>query len=143
MKIISHRGLLDGPNKIIENSPKQIDLAIHSGFDVEIDVFVVYGKPFLGHDGPLYETSMNWLFDRKDFLWIHCKNVNALEFFHDSDFNFFWHENDMVTLTSKKFIWAYPGGQPIRNSIAVLPELHDDNLDVCMGVCTDYPERFL
>jgi hypothetical protein len=52
-------------------------------------------------------------------------------------FNFFWHQQDKVTLTSKQYIWAYPGQQPIAQSIAVLPELFNDNISECIGVCSD------
>jgi hypothetical protein len=55
-----------------------------------------------------------------------------------SRFNYFWHQKDDVTLTSKGYIWAYPGKQPLENSIAVLPELNEDNLTLAVGVCSDY-----
>ena len=48
----------------------------------------------------------------------------------------------MITLTSKNYIWAYPGKQPIKNSIAVLPEIYQDNLSECLGVCSDYIENY-
>ena len=34
------------------------------------------------------------------------------------------------------------GKQPIEDSIAVLPEIHKDNLDVCKGICSDYIENY-
>ena len=30
------------------------------------------------------------------------------------------------------------GKQPIKDSIAVMPELHQDDLAVCKGICSDY-----
>jgi hypothetical protein len=139
MIIIAHRGLLHGPNKILENTPKQIDDAINMGFDVEIDIHFINGKYFLGHDEPQYEIDTNWLWAREKNLWVHCKNIDALVKMRKTSLNYFWHENDTVTLTSKCFIWAYPGKQPIKNSIAVLPELNNDPVEECFGVCTDYP----
>ena len=41
-------------------------------------------------------------------------------------------------MTSKGYIWAYPGKQPIKESIAVLPELYKDNISKCIGICSDY-----
>ena len=38
MKLISHRGNLLGRFPEFENSPKYIDLAIETGFEVEIDL---------------------------------------------------------------------------------------------------------
>lgn len=39
MKIISHRGNLNGRNVFTENSVESINLALKHGFDVEIDVW--------------------------------------------------------------------------------------------------------
>lgn len=142
MLIIAHRGLLDGPSQILENTPEQIDYAIKLGFSVEVDLHVIDRKYFLGHDKPQYEIDLNWLLDREEELWVHCKNIEALLRMKKTFLNFFWHENDTVTLTSRCFIWAYPGKQPIKNSIAVLPELNDDPIDGCFGICTDYPIRY-
>jgi glycerophosphoryl diester phosphodiesterase len=41
MKLIAHRGLTDGPNKDLENSPEQILKAIDQGFDCEIDLWII------------------------------------------------------------------------------------------------------
>ena len=56
--------------------------------------------------------------------------------------NYFWHQGDTVTLTSKNYIWAHPGKQIIKGSIAVLPEIHNDNISKCIGICSDYIERY-
>ena len=55
-----------------------------------------------------------------------------------SKFNYFWHQKDDVTLTSQGYIWAYPGKQPLKNSIAVLPEINKDDISKCSGICSDY-----
>jgi hypothetical protein len=57
-------------------------------------------------------------------------------------FNYFWHEEDTVALTSKNYVWAYPGKQPIKGSIAVLPERDNDNVLLCKGICSDYIKRY-
>ena len=44
MKIISHRGNLNGPNSVSENSILAISRALGQGFDVEIDVWFKNGK---------------------------------------------------------------------------------------------------
>ena len=139
MKLISHRGNLNGKLPANENHPDYIDEAIHAGYDVEIDVWMIDNELYLGHDGPQYKVIYNWLSTRYEKLWIHCKNVEAVEWFNMMDlFNYFWHQTDTVTLTSKNFIWAFPGKQPIQRSIAVLPEIHNDDVSNCVGVCSDY-----
>ena len=142
MIIIAHRGLIVGPNKGLENTPHQIDMAIDMQLAVEIDLWCLDRKYYLGHDEPQYEIDLDWLFKRENSLWIHCKNIEALLKMKKSSLHYFWHENDTVTLTSKGFIWAYPGKQPIKNSIAVLPEIHDDPVEECFGICTDYAIRY-
>jgi hypothetical protein len=75
---------------------------------------------------------------------IHCKNIDSLLFLklQNNSFNFFWHENDTISLTSIGYIWAYPGKQPIPNSIAVLPELHNDKIKECIGICSDEISKY-
>ena len=41
----------------------------------------------------------------------------------------FWHENDDYALTSKNWIWAYPGKSAIgKNSYIALPEINNDDI---------------
>lgn len=147
MKLISHRGNLNGPNPERENHPDYIWEAIQEGYDVEIDVWVVDNKFMLGHDKPQYEFPFDLFNNHYNKLWIHCKNIDALSQLNNMDnigskLNYFWHEEDTVTLTSKNYIWAYPGKQPIKNSIAVMPEIYNDNVEGCFGVCSDYIKKY-
>ena len=52
MKIISHRGNIRGAIPDKENRPSYIDCAIGSGYDVEIDLRMIDGELWLGHDEP-------------------------------------------------------------------------------------------
>ena len=143
MVLISHRGNIDG--KIIEreNHPDYIDEAIALGYDVEIDLWFIDGRVYLGHDEPQYEVDDVWLKERKTKLWVHCKNIEALEMLDEKlEIHYFWHQEDVATLTSQGTIWAYPGKQPIKNSIAVMPEIYGDNIIQCLGICSDYIERY-
>jgi len=147
-KIISHRGNLSGPNPIKENSVDYIEEAISEGFDVEIDLWVEEDdKCYLGHDKPQYFVSMEWLRKHKDILWIHCKNLQALEKISSSvvEFNYFWHSTDRYTLTSKGIGWVLVGQMPFTKSVIVLPESIDfykyspQYIEKCYGICTDTP----
>lgn len=140
MIFISHRGNLDGAKPKYENSPNYIDNALSKGFDCEIDIWVVNSKLYLGHDDPKYLINEQWLKTRISNIWIHCKNIQSLEYFSNNSntFNYFWHQNDVATMTSKKDLWVYPGYQPIINSISVMPELNNENsLSKCKGICSD------
>ena len=144
MILIAHRGNLNGKFESYENEPNYIDSAIREGYDVEVDVWYQNGNLWLGHDKPQYGVDFRWFRDRLTKLWIHCKNIEALLYFKDCGYeaHYFWHEEDTVTLTSKGYIWAYPGMQPIRDSIAVMPELKQDDVSSCIGICSDYVNNY-
>ena len=143
MILISHRGNLNGKNSETENNPHVIDNVLKNGYDCEIDVHTIEGIVHLGHDNPVYPVGLNWLKERKEHVWLHCKDVASIELMQKhKELNYFWHEKDKVTLTRKGYIWAYPGMQPVKNSIAVLPELYNDSLIDCIGVCTDYINKY-
>ena len=144
MKLIAHRGLVSGPNKHIENQPATIKSALSNGFDCEIDLWVFDRRLYLGHDGPQYNITVDFL--KQTGLWIHCKNLDALEYCsEDSTLNYFWHEEDTYTLTSQGFIWAYPDKILNKQSIMVLPEWKDPDFKnigrPCFGICSDYVEK--
>jgi hypothetical protein len=146
MKLIAHRGNINGRMESWENEPTYIDLAISKGYDVEVDIWYKDNIFWLGHDKPDYGIDFRWLRDRNSKLWIHCKNIEAMTYFNANfkmfPFNYFWHENDTVTLTSLNYIWAFPNKQPIKNSIAVMPELNNDDTTNCIGICSDYVEKY-
>ena len=142
MRLIAHRGLMNGPDISIENHPDTIEAAWAADFDCEIDVWRIDGKWFFGHHKPVYEVPAYFLTLGRS--WFHCKNFDALDWFanHSRGINFFWHETDPYTLTSFGYVWAYPG-KPVRdNGICVLPEnvmpLSDVPALNCFGVCSDY-----
>lgn len=142
---ISHRGNINGRMKSFENQPNYIDNAISELYDVEVDVWFNDGQLFLGHDNPDYATNINWFLDRISNLWIHCKNIDAIDYFKNSGFNFnyFWHQKDDLTITSLGYFWTYPGKQLTKNSIAVLPEVVGfKNIEISYGVCSDSIDSF-
>lgn len=149
MIYIAHRGNINGKQFFLENKPSYIDNAIQKGYDVEVDIRYdsEYNIFWLGHDNiksDWEKISYEWLYLRRNRLWIHCKNLEALVFFSlkNNNFHCFWHEKDAATLTNRGYIWAYPGTQPIEKSIAVLPELYDEKINGCLGICSDVIEKY-
>jgi len=149
MKLIAHRGNIDGPNTLKENHPDYIDDAISKGFDVEVDIRLIDHKFYLGHDEPQYHVPMTWLVKRKDNLWVHCKDLNSLSNLISIpvDFNCFWHQTDDFTLTTKNYIWTYPGKTCTPKSVIVMPEWNSETKfeDLktlsCFGVCSDHVSK--
>lgn len=140
MILISHRGNLDGPHSNCENSPNYINLAIEKGFQVEIDVWFINGDFFLGHDYGKYKVSEDYLENNK--LWCHAKNIEALIPLKILGAHFFWHQNDDVTITSKGFLWTYPGKKLTKQSISVLPETTNETDFNCYGICSDFIQNY-
>jgi acid phosphatase class B len=136
MFLISHRGNINGANPIEENSINYILKAINLGFNVEIDVWFIDNSFYLGHDKPQYKIDHDFLTNEK--LWCHAKNINALIEMSKYSIHYFWHDKDEFTLTSKNYIWAYPCKNINKNTIVVLPEIHNIDTSGCKGVCSDY-----
>ena len=143
MLLIAHRGNLNGPNPTDENKPETIKNVINMGYDCEIDVRYINNELFLGHDNPDYKTNLSFLLQNSLHLWIHCKNMEALDYLIQfKELNIFWHQEDHYTITSHRFLWAYPGMDTTNKCIAVMPEWNDFKINDCYGVCTDYIYKF-
>ena len=140
MKLISHRGNINGIHEDKENTCDYIIEAIEKNYDVEIDVWFKSGELFLGHDSPKEKIKLFFLKTNKNKLWIHCKNIEALGYLKD-EYNCFFHDSDDAVLTSKNFIWTFSGKKITNKSIAVLPEkcnYSEKELNKCVGICSDY-----
>ena len=138
MKIISHRGNLEGRFPELENHPDYIEKAFKANLNVKVDIWVVDGKLMLGHDSGQHQIDLGWLNSKFHRLWLHAKNLEAVEYFNNTTwFNWFWHVEDAMTLTSKGYIWTrsgvyLPGGIVVEQEFKELPEF-------IKGVCTDFP----
>ena len=142
MILISHRGNINGKDESKENKPSYIVDAIRKGYNVEVDFWYDNGKFVLGHDEPQYSVPLDFIENYYRYLWIHCKNHDALSKLVEIDrggvyFNYFWHDSDDVIITSKGYMWANPGTY-IEGSIAVMPEYKKDKIEGRLGVCSDY-----
>ena len=145
MKLISHRGNLEGPNPERENHPDYIMEAIQAGYDVEIDVWFKDGKFYLGHDEPQYLFPYDLLNGFYNKLWIHCKDMESLSRLNELDsngskLNYFSHENDLGVLTSRGYIWS---ANLYDRGILVMPEMFDkEPNESTLGVCSDYIKKY-
>jgi hypothetical protein len=141
MKLISHRGNLNGPDPSIENNPTHINKVLELGYDVEIDLWFKEGNYYLGHDEPYYKIDKHWILSRKDNLWVHLKNLESIETETVKTLNYFWHESDKFTLTSKGIPWCFPGIY-IRDGITVCLEKNIEIDSKILGICTDFVEDY-
>lgn len=143
MKYIAHRGLFNGPEPVFENQPKQILLALSKGYDCEVDLRVEHGDFYLGHDTAQYAVNIEFL--ETPGLWIHAKNLAAVQHLLKSGLNWFWHQTDDFTITRSGHIWTYPGCEITTQSVMVMPETLDTKLEKsynvnCYAICSDFVE---
>jgi hypothetical protein len=151
MKLIAHRGLMDGPNSQQENDPQQIMAALSAGFDVEIDLWYTDNCWMLGHDYPSYIINEDFL--NQPGLWIHCKNIKSFYMLKGKQHasNYFWHESDQIVMTSHGNVWTYFGLPETMHptSICVMPEVNYTwdairnifETKLCYAICSDYVNR--
>lgn len=144
MKLIAHRGLINGPDKKLENQPNQILLSLEKGYDCEIDLWKIYDRFYLGHDHPEHRVEQSFLLQSN--LWIHAKNLDALYWLSRTDLTYFWHQNDDHIITSNGYIWTFPEKTLTDRSVRLMPEWKDPNFETikkfpCYGVCSDFVEK--
>lgn len=104
------------------------------GFDVEVDAWYQDGW-FLGHDKPIYPVGP--LFLGTPGVWVHCKNYAALQHGLEDGLHCFYHTDEDYVLTSRGYIWSYPGQPGGERTICVLPELGQSPQGFA-GICSDY-----
>jgi hypothetical protein len=130
---------MEGPDRGFENKPTYIlgGLAAYAWLHCEIDVWLVEGQFFLGHDAPAYAVEEDFLVNAR--LWCHAKNTEAFDrMLKNPLIHCFWHQEDDVVLTSRGFLWTFPGKPLTRNSICVLPEESGQDPEGCVGICSDF-----
>lgn len=142
MKLISHRGNVNMINPERENTRLYVQEAIDLGYDVEIDIWISKNNNLcLGHDFPLEQIELSWLVDRKDKLWIHCKNFEALSFLINEDLRVFFYEKEDYSLISDNHIWAHNLSN--INDKCIIPLLSKQEIEKfklinVYGICSDF-----
>lgn len=142
MKIISHRGNINGALPHLENTQEYVEKAFRNGFDVEIDLWFI-DNFYIGHDRPERVIDFSWLWKNKNRLWIHCKDLESFTKLSECfGFVFFYHETDSYSWISNGLIWAH--NKTILNNRCIIPSfscnesIRDSTKDV-FGICTDFP----
>ena len=140
MIYISHRGYISGVDEKLENNPDNISKLLKSNIHVEIDVRYHNDNFYLGHDEPKYKISSDFLKHKN--LWCHAKDFKTLDQIRNVDCHYFWHQEDDYTITSKGYIWTYPGKKILPKSICVLQERVNYKKIDCLGICSDFIGKY-
>ena len=145
MKIISHRGNLNGPNSCRENSPEAIFRASSYGYNVEVDLWIINNCFYFGHDIPKYKITKDFIEKISNNTFFHIKCCIEAEL--STKLNYFIQNEEPQVITSAGQIWCH-SSYPIFNwkSILTLSETQniflDEKLNKCYGICTDYPNKW-
>tara|TARA_R100000008_G_scaffold31266_1_gene17456 strand:- start:702 stop:1139 length:438 start_codon:yes stop_codon:yes gene_type:complete len=141
MILISHRGNINGIDFVQENTKPYIQNAIDLGYDVEVDIRYEDNNFLFGHDYGQYDVELQWLLDRKDKLWVHCKDFKSLSKLIDTEVRVFYHQKEDYTIISDGHIWAHNLSD--IDDKCIIPLLSEKELknwkrtDV-YGICSDY-----
>jgi len=144
MRYIAHRGLMDGPNQRMENTPEQVCFALYCEFDVEIDLWWHEGQWMMGHEKPEHRIEHETLQRYDDKLWLHCRDVDTLSKALECKFNCFANDEDLIVVTSQGYLWSQHPKHWGSGVIAVKPELYRMQFDLSLadGICTNQPESY-
>jgi len=138
--VISHRGNMMGPRMGTENKKETIiDVITRFKIPVEVDVRILNNKFYLGHDTIVEEIDPQFLIQNRHMLYVHAKTPETASFLKEKQWplNWFFHDKDSLTVTSKGDLWCFPGIY-LPNGITV--ELGKKNaIPAVYGVCTDHP----
>lgn len=148
MKLIAHRGNLHGPTPGWENTPEYCKAALLEGYEVEIDTWYDEEEDlfYMGHDNAVDVFPVNVLTCKA--TWLHAKDIKTLKRIQDCKlWNYFFHQNDDVTLTNNNYLWTFPGCKLTEHSIAVVKDIDDlqwvcnylnNNKRTLAGICSDF-----
>ena len=160
LKVIAHRGLLDGPSSDKENNLENIQSNIKKYPEIinELDIWIDSNNIYIGHDYPKNKIQSKILYENSRNLILHIKGVNlvtqnGVKIFNNilKNCHYFAHQEDDFVITNKGWIWSHPRNGFVKNTICVLPE-KIESLDSAVkkiefnslyGVCTDYPLKVL
>jgi hypothetical protein len=139
MNRIAHRGNISGINIARENKIDYLQEALDAGYWVECDIQYTDDGLYLGHDEPQEYAPINLM--RHSRVICHAKDLDSVILLDRIGAHYFWHESDRITLTSKGYMWCYPG-EHINHSKAIWLDLADISLpnDIpasIFGICAD------
>lgn len=151
-RLIAHRGITDGNYSGKENLIYTIMETLDKGYEVEADIQCYNGILYLGHDerqepldGLINEIERHiGLWGYHSWIWYHCKDKDTLSHFvkRKSLDNYFWHDVDKFTLTSKGYVWTADLSDSYPDRTVVVVKNKEDTLSQfetdCFGICSPF-----
>jgi len=146
MRLISHRGNIEGSNPDLENTTPYIESAINSGFDVMIDLWLFDGKIYTGSDEPKNKLDIDWLEKYNNRLWFNCRDQVILTNLLSLDplgkhLHYLHFSEGPMSLTSRNYLITK---EEFSTPVAIVyqPDVNNKLTDV-YGVCSDYVKSYI
>ncbi len=141
---VCHRGLTQGPSHEHENNLETILMLTQRGIHVECDIWKIGDTLYLGHDLPQTPITLQEL--QSQYLWIHAKNKDALEYLLYQrnkcgiPLRIFWHTTEDYCFTTSLECIVYPGKPLLQDSVFMMPEMTTNLQDIhrAHSVCSDF-----
>lgn len=142
--IISHLGNIDGRKPELENTLPYIQAALKAGWHVCVDVAFRNGGFLLPHEHGFHPAPPALL--SKQRVWCRASDPETMDALCNINAHSFLVSLDFMSLTSAQFLWTLPPHALVSRSIAVYPELADDdwlqNFEPA-GLCSNEPTRYI
>ena len=139
LRFIAHRGNISGKEVESENKIYYVLKALDQSYDVEVDVRSKEGEIYIGHDYCQEKFPFEKFQIHAHKMWIHCKDLESLRHFKSEvvGWNYFFHDNDLATLTSSGVIWLHENAGVVPGGVLV--HLKDNPIKTgnLFGICAD------
>jgi hypothetical protein len=129
----------------VENNPKKLLELVRRGRHIELDIWTVGNKLFVGHDRPDVEVTYDWLLAVEPRALIHCKDGRTFSVLRryfacrGIAANLFYHTSEDYALSTGGWVITYPGKPVFGEFLSMMPETagRNPNMEAAAIICSD------
>jgi hypothetical protein len=139
---IAHRGLIKGPDPVLENSVDLLQKRKEAGLHSEVDIWWTEGSFWIGHDFPREQVSLEFL--TSPYFWIHAKHDESFRelqcISHEKGLGLriFYHTDEDYVLTTLGDTIIFPGLEDCSGWVYMMPESGKVLPNCAAAICSDF-----